>query len=108
VDEGVEIIQWLHFWLATIHECVDMETNRVELVRDWFPIFLEVEVSRLIEISMLMKKAPSRTIKTLQSLYHDIVGYQHTRTRIGLAKMPKFLQMQLTTQVRTRKNMTKL
>jgi hypothetical protein len=57
---------------------------------------------------MLMKKAPSRTIETLQSLYHDIIGYQHTHTRIGLAKMPKFLQMQLTTQVRTRKNMTKL
>jgi hypothetical protein len=44
-----------------------------------------------------------RTIKTLQSLHHDSIGYQQTRTRIGLAKKAKLLQMQSRTQARTRK-----
>jgi hypothetical protein len=31
-----------------------------ELMRGWFPIFCVVEVGRLMEISMLVKKAPNR------------------------------------------------
>jgi hypothetical protein len=58
-------------------------------MRGWILIFREVEVSQLMDISMLMKKAPSRTIKILQSLHHDSVGYQHARSRVGLAKKPK-------------------
>jgi hypothetical protein len=60
-----------------------------------------------MEISTLMKKAPSRMIKTLQSLHHSSVGYQHAQTRIGLAKKATFLKMQLRTQARTGKNATK-
>jgi hypothetical protein len=48
------------------------------------------------------------TIITLQSLHHNSIGYHHVRTRIGLAKKAKFLQMQPRTQARTRKNTTKL
>jgi hypothetical protein len=33
----------------------------VGLMRGWVPIFWEVEVSRLVDISMLMIKAPNRT-----------------------------------------------
>jgi hypothetical protein len=44
-------------------------------------------VGRLVEISMLMKKALCRSIKTLQSLYHGLVAYQHACTRVGLTKM---------------------
>jgi hypothetical protein len=29
-------------------------------MRGWFPIFREIEVGRLVEISMLVKKAPNR------------------------------------------------
>jgi hypothetical protein len=47
-------------------------------------------------------------IVTLKSLHHDSVGYQHVRTRIGVAKKAKFLQMQPRTQARMRKNTTKL
>jgi hypothetical protein len=47
-------------------------------------------------------------IVTLQSLHHGSVGYQHMRTQIGIAKKAKFLKMQLRTQVRMRKNTTKL
>jgi hypothetical protein len=61
-----------------------------------------------MEISTLMKKAPSRMIETLQSLHHDFVGYQHAHTRIGLTKKAKFVPMQLRTQARTGKNVTKL
>jgi hypothetical protein len=32
-----------------------------------------------------------QTIITLQSLHHGSIGYQHTRTRVGLAKKAKFL-----------------
>jgi hypothetical protein len=55
-------------------------------MRSWFSIFREVEISWLIEISMLMKKALSRTSETLHSLHHSSIGYQHTRTRVGLTK----------------------
>jgi hypothetical protein len=55
-----------------------------------------------------MKKALSRMNKTFQSLHHDSIGYQHARTLVGLAKKAQSLQMQLRTQVRTRKNATKL
>jgi hypothetical protein len=40
--------------------------------------------------------------------YHGSVGYQHACTRVGLAKKAKFLQMQLRTQERTRKNTTEI
>jgi hypothetical protein len=55
-------------------------------MRGLVPIFREVEVSRLVEISMLMKKAMNRSIVTLQSLHHGSIGYQHVRTRVGLIK----------------------
>jgi hypothetical protein len=42
-----------------------------------------------MEISTLMKKALNRTIKTLQSLHHGSVGYQHAHTRVGHAKKAK-------------------
>jgi hypothetical protein len=67
-------------------------------MRGWFPILREVEVGPLVEISTLMKKALSRTVETMQSLHHGSVGYQHTRTQIGLTKKAKFLQMQSRTQ----------
>jgi hypothetical protein len=51
-----------------------------QVMRDWIPIFREVDISRLIEISMLIKKASSRTIETLQSLHHGFIRYQHVRT----------------------------
>jgi hypothetical protein len=44
---------------------VGIKINDRGLMRGWFPIFREVEVSRLIKISTLVKKAPSRMIKTL-------------------------------------------
>jgi hypothetical protein len=47
-------------------------------------------------------------IVTLQSLHHDFVGYQHTRTRVGLIKKANFLKMQPRMQVRTGNNATKL
>jgi hypothetical protein len=78
------------------------------LMIGWFLIFWEVEVSRLMEISMLMNKALSRRIKTMQSLHHGSVGYQHARTLVGLTKKAKFLQIQPRTQARKRKNATKL
>jgi hypothetical protein len=53
------------------------------------------------------KKGFEQMIVTLQSLHHGSVVYQHMRTRIGLAKKAKFLQMQLRTQERMRKNTTK-
>jgi hypothetical protein len=37
--------------------------HRGVLMRGWFPIFREVEVGRLVEISMLVKKAPNRRSK---------------------------------------------
>jgi hypothetical protein len=78
------------------------------MMRSWFPIFREVKVIRLMEISTLMKKAPSRTIVILQSLHHDSVGHQYACIRVGLTKKAKFLQMQLRTQARIRKNTTAL
>jgi hypothetical protein len=57
---------------------------------------------------MLMKKALSRMIETLQSLCHGSVGYQHAHTQVGLTKKAKFLQMQSRTQARIRKNATEL
>jgi hypothetical protein len=77
-------------------------------MRGWFQIFREVEVSQWMEISTLMKKAPSRTTVTLQSLHHGSVGYQHTHKRVVLIRKAKFLQMQLRTQARTRKKGTQL
>jgi hypothetical protein len=55
-------------------------------MRGCFSIFREVEIDRLVENSMLMKKASEQTIVTLQSLHHGSVGYQHARTRVGLTK----------------------
>jgi uncharacterized protein YqiB (DUF1249 family) len=52
----------------------------------WFPIFYEVEINRLVKISTLVKKTPNRMIVTLQSLYHDSIGYQHVRTRVDFTK----------------------
>jgi hypothetical protein len=43
-------------------------------------------------------------IITLQLLHHTSVGYQHARTRVGLTKKAKFLQMQPRTQATIRKN----
>jgi hypothetical protein len=57
-------------------------------MRGWFPIFREVEVSQLVEISMLMKENPSRMIETLQSLHPSSVGYHHVHTHVGLTKKP--------------------
>jgi hypothetical protein len=54
------------------------------------------------------EEGSEQTIVTLQSLHHDSVGYQHARTRVGLAKKDKFLQMQPRTQARIRKNATEL
>jgi hypothetical protein len=56
---------------------------------------------------MLMKKAPNRTNKPLQSLHHGSIGYQSMSTRIDLAKKDNSLQVQLRTQAKTRKNTTK-
>jgi hypothetical protein len=78
------------------------------MMRGWFPIFREVEVGRLVENLTFMKKASEQTIVTMQSLHHGSVGYQYMRTQIGLAKKAKFLQMQLRTQARTRKNTTEI
>jgi hypothetical protein len=61
------------------------------LMRGWFLIFREVEVGQLVEILMLMKKAPSRMIETLRSLHHDSVGYQHACIQIDLTKKAKFM-----------------
>jgi hypothetical protein len=41
----------------------DLDSKRAHhhyLIRGWFPIFWEVEVGRLVEISMLVKNAPNR------------------------------------------------
>jgi hypothetical protein len=54
------------------------------------------------------EEGSEQTIVTLQSLHHDSVGYQHVRTRVGITKKAKFLQMQLRTQARTRKNATNI
>jgi hypothetical protein len=54
------------------------------------------------------EEGSEQTIVTLQSLHHDSIGYQHTRTRVGLTKKAMFLQMQPRTQARTGKNETKL
>jgi hypothetical protein len=54
------------------------------------------------------EEGSEQMIVTLQSLHHGSVGYQHARTRVGLTKKAKFLQMQLRTQARTRKNATEL
>jgi hypothetical protein len=54
------------------------------------------------------EEGSDQTIVILQSLHHGSVGYQHVRTQTGLAKKAMFLQMQLKTQARTRKNATKL
>jgi hypothetical protein len=54
------------------------------------------------------EEGSEQTIKTLQQLHHNSIGYQHTRTQVGLAKKAKFLQMQPRTQARTRKNTTKI
>ena len=51
-------------------------------------------ISRLMEISTLMKKVPNRTIEPLQSLHHCSDGYQPVHTRIDLAKKAKSLQAQ--------------
>jgi hypothetical protein len=55
-------------------------------MRGWFPIFREVEIGRLVENSMLVKKASEQTIVTLQSLHHGSVGYHLVHTRVGLTK----------------------
>jgi hypothetical protein len=54
------------------------------------------------------EEGSEQTIITLRSLYHGSIGYQHARTRVGLSKKAIFLQMQLRTQARTRKNATEL
>jgi hypothetical protein len=54
------------------------------------------------------EEGSEQTIVTLQSLHHGSVGYQHTRALVGVTKKAKFLQMQLRTQARTRKNTTEL
>jgi hypothetical protein len=77
------------------------------MMRGWLPIFRGVEVGRLVEISTLLKKTPNMIV-TMQSLHDGSVGYQHTRTRVGLTKKAKFLQMQLRTRARRRKTTTKL
>jgi hypothetical protein len=43
------------------------------------------------------EEGSEQTIVILQSLHHNSIGYQHVRTRIGLAKKAKFLQVQLRT-----------
>jgi hypothetical protein len=60
--------------------------QRNTLMRGWILIFREVEVSRLVEISTLMKKTLNRTNGPLQSLHHDSIGYQFMHTRIDLTK----------------------
>jgi hypothetical protein len=52
----------------------------------WILIFQEVEVSRLVETLMLMKKAPHRMNEPLQSLHHNCVGYRSVHTWIDLTK----------------------
>jgi hypothetical protein len=54
------------------------------------------------------EEGSEQMIVILQSLHHGSVGYQHARTRVGLVKKAKFLQMQPRTQARTKKNATKL
>jgi hypothetical protein len=39
---------------------VQTEMQASIMMRGWFPIFCEAEVGRLVEISMLVKKAPNR------------------------------------------------
>jgi hypothetical protein len=58
------------------------------------------------KISTLMKKASNKMNELLQSLCHDSVSYQSMCTRINLIKKAKFMQAQLTTQTRIRKNAT--
>jgi hypothetical protein len=50
------------------------------LMRGWIPIFEEVEVHQLVEISTLMKKASNRMNEPLQSLHHGSAGYQSVYT----------------------------
>jgi hypothetical protein len=57
------------------------------MMRDSILIFWEVEVSWLMEISTLMKKALNIMNAPLQSLSHRSVGYQSMHTQIDLAKM---------------------
>jgi hypothetical protein len=92
--------------LTRRHMIIPHEQSEIwyHLMRGWFLIFREVEVNRLMEISILIKKASSRPIETLQSLHHSFVGYQHVHTRVGLTKKAKFLQMQPRTQRRTQVN----
>jgi hypothetical protein len=78
----------------------------IEMMMDWVPIFREV--GQLVENSMFVKKASEQTIIALQSLYHGSVGYQYMRIRIDLSKKVKFLQMQLRTQARARKNVAEI
>jgi hypothetical protein len=52
----------------------------------WVSIFWEVEVSWLVEILMLMKKALNKMNEPLQTLHHGSVGYQSVHTWIDLAK----------------------
>jgi hypothetical protein len=54
------------------------------------------------------EEGSEQTIITLQSLHYGFVGYQYTRTRVGLTKNAKFLPMQPRTQARTRKSITKI
>jgi hypothetical protein len=84
---------WWHYLLGNV-------------IRGWILIFHEVKVSQLMEISTMMNKAPSRMIEILQSLHHNIVGYQHAHTQVGLTKKAMFLHMQSRTQARTWKNAT--
>jgi hypothetical protein len=56
----------------------------------------------------IVEEGSEQMIITLQSLHHSSVGYQHARTRVGLSKKAKFLQMQPTTQAGSRKNATEL
>jgi hypothetical protein len=54
-------------------------------MRGWFLIFQEVEVGRIGAYVDVGEEGSEQTIITLQSL-HGSVGYQHARTRVGLAK----------------------
>jgi hypothetical protein len=60
---------WLFQWslvqrqkLTRKHTIITHEQPKIwyHLMRGWFPIFREVEVGQLVEISMLVKKAPNR------------------------------------------------
>jgi hypothetical protein len=53
---------------------------KIWLIRGWILIFRVVEVSQLVEISTLIKKAPDKMNEPLQSLHHDSIGYQSVHT----------------------------